>query len=282
MKKFNEIDLIENKNLRKKMMSKVKVLDKVKGLLVLPNTELMTTRMVAEWFSVGQDIIRKVVERNKTEIQENGMEFKKYAEIKTLVNCDNMSRLKISRQGTNVFSKRAVLNIAMLLRDSQVAKRVRTALLDQQEVMSDEQKTIHIDEEKELALKIMYASSKGEMMMAFNEYNTYKNRHIEQLEDKIDKQRPKVESYDAFIDGKNVNKMNSVAKSLGMGRNKLFDFLRVEKVLMSDNLPYQRYINSGYFKVKVTPIDNKGYKKNVSQTYVTAKGIDYINKLLTK
>lgn len=91
---------------------------------------------------------------------------------------------------------------------------------------------------------------------------------------------PKAEVYDTFIDGSNVQKMNDVAKSLGCGRNKLYDFLRDQKVLMKDNLPYQTYISRGYFKVKETPIRKGIYVTNKSQTFITAKGVGFIDKLL--
>ena len=251
-----ESQLIESLDLRKQMISKVEVLDKVKELVLLPNTELMTTKMVAEWYEVTQDVIRDTIRRNKDELSENGLLFKNYNEIKELVNREIFSQLKISRQGTNVFSKRAVLNVGMLLRDSEVAKRLRTTLLDQQEVISNEQKTVHIDQEKQLALSIMFAENEEDKMLAFNTYRQYKNRHIEQLEKTIQEQQPKVEKFEKFMDGSNYKKMNDVAKSLGYGRNKLYDFLREKKVLMKDNLPYQRFIDNGYFTVKENPIDD--------------------------
>lgn len=65
-----------------------------------------------------------------------------------------------------------------------------------------------------------------------------------------------------------------------MGEINYYEFLRDKKVLMSDNLPYQRYINSGHFTVKENPIQKNGFTINHSQTYVSAKGIDFINNLL--
>lgn len=117
----------------------------------------MTTRQVAEYYEVTQEVIRDNIRRNREELEQNGMKFKKYSEIKDQVNCENFSHLKISRQGTNIFSKRAVLNIGMLLRDSEIAKRVRSALLDLEEITTNEQKTISIDKEKELLLNIITA-----------------------------------------------------------------------------------------------------------------------------
>lgn len=279
---MNENNLIENKDARNEMLHKVEVLDKVKELMLLPGTDLMTTKMVAEWFEVEFKTVEKTVQRHREELTENGFTFKKYSDIKHLVNSDNMSDFKISRQGSNVFSKRAVLNIAMLLRDSEIAQRVRTALLDQQEVMTDEQKTMHIDKEKELALKIMFASNEGEKMLAFNEYNEYKNRHIKQLEETIEIQKPKAKSFDVFINASNYQKMNDVAKSLGVGRNNLFKFLREQKVLMNNNTPYQTFIERGYFIVKEKSVERGEMVFNTTQTYVTAKGVNFIHNLLSK
>lgn len=71
--------------------------------------------------------------------------------------------------------------------------------------------------------------------------------------------------------------MNQVAKVVGIGRNKLFKLLRERKKLMSNNLPYQRYVECGYFTVREVVITKDNTKH---QTLVTAKGLDWINKKL--
>jgi anti-repressor protein len=92
--------------------------------------------------------------------------------------------------------------------------------------------------------------------------------------------KPKADNYDKFLSGDNYQSMNEVAKVVGIGRNKLFDFLRRNRILMENNVPYQRYIESGYFIVKESVID-KGYAFiNTATTYVTAKGIEWIEKML--
>ena len=91
---------------------------------------------------------------------------------------------------------------------------------------------------------------------------------------------PKAEQFDKFISGENYQTMNLVAKSLGTGRNRLFKFLRDHKVLLANNVPYQRYIDAGYFVVKEKPIQMGDQVINKVQTYVTAKGVDWIAKLL--
>ena len=67
-----------------------------------------------------------------------------------------------------------------------------------------------------------------------------------------------------------------------IGRNRLFEFLRNSNVLQSNNIPYQKYIDAGYFRVieskYVTP---NGETKISLKTVVFQKGVAYINKLLS-
>ena len=59
---------------------------------------------------------------------------------------------------------------------------------------------------------------------------------------------------------------------ISVGRNRVFKWLRDEKYLMADNMPYQRWAEAGYFEVIpqiiVTP---KGNKERFT-TKITAKG----------
>ena len=93
---------------------------------------------------------------------------------------------------------------------------------------------------------------------------------LRELADKVDENKtlrlenqemkPKAEFFDAVTGSKNAIEMRNVAKILdmGIGRNKLFEFLRNENVLMKDNTPYQKYIDAGYFRVVEQKFD-KGY-----------------------
>ncbi|SEB15958.1 Phage antirepressor protein KilAC domain-containing protein [Thalassobacillus cyri] len=100
------------------------------------------------------------------------------------------------------------------------------------------------------------------------------------LQEEAERNRPKVEAHDRFISGENYQTMSIAAKSLGTGRNKLFKFLKQKKILMSNNTPYQTYIDRGYFVVKEKPIQMGGQVINKPQTYVTPKGVDYLDRLL--
>ena len=109
---------------------------------------------------------------------------------------------------------------------------------------------------------------------------------IEKQQKLISDQKPKVEFFDAVAESKTAVSMNDAAKSLNFNnvwRNKLFDILRTQKVLMSDNVPYQKYVDAGYFRVIEQKWTGKDGMPQISyKTLVYQKGIDYIRKLLEK
>lgn len=94
---------------------------------------------------------------------------------------------------------------------------------------------------------------------------------------------PKAEFFDAVADSKDAIAIGEAAKVLdmGIGRNKLFEFLRKKKVLMRDNLPYQEYIDRGYFRTVEQKYQTpEGETKISIKTLVYQKGLDYIRRLL--
>lgn len=106
---------------------------------------------------------------------------------------------------------------------------------------------------------------------------------IETQQKLIEVQKPKAEFYDDVVESKDAMSMDRVAKTLNMsiGRNKLFALLRSKKILMSNNTPYQRYVDSGWFRC----IETKFTKPNGDicinvKTVVLQKGVDAIRKLI--
>lgn len=97
---------------------------------------------------------------------------------------------------------------------------------------------------------------------------------------KVKELEPKAEVYDKLSNGINLLTFNDAAKSLGYGRNTLMKILRDRMILRHNNTPYQRYLDNGYFQVKITPISIGFVIKNQNQTYVTAKGLIWLNKTL--
>ena len=62
---------------------------------------------------------------------------------------------------------------------------------------------------------------------------------------------PKAEFFDAVAGSRDAISIGDAAKVLdmGVGQNKLFSVLRREQILQDNNIPYQIYIDRGYFRV---------------------------------
>jgi len=69
IKQIKEENFINDEQLRQKYLDKINVLEKVKDLLTLPGTEIMTTRQVAEYYEVTQEVIRDNIRRNREELE---------------------------------------------------------------------------------------------------------------------------------------------------------------------------------------------------------------------
>lgn len=187
---MNQEKLLEQKELRESVINRLEVLDSVGEILLLPNTEYATTEMVANYYKVEKKALQKLVERNRDELNTDGLSNKSYKEIKVLVNADNMSTLKIPPKGTLLFPKRAILRVGMLLRDSEIAKEIRTKLLDithDSEKGNGDMNTIinEIDEEKQLQMQLGIAICEGNMQKVVEiqtKINSIKNVRITQLE----------------------------------------------------------------------------------------------------
>jgi prophage antirepressor-like protein len=109
-------------------------------------------------------------------------------------------------------------------------------------------------------------------------------REMEKLAAENAKLLPKAEFFDAVTDSKSAISIGEVAKVLdvGIGQNKLFAFLREKKILDYHNIPYQEYIDRGYFRTIEQKYDVRGEVRISIKTLVFQKGIDYIRRLLQK
>ena len=107
----------------------------------------------------------------------------------------------------------------------------------------------------------------------------------EELKKQNEKLLPAANFAYPLCSSKDTIEIGECAKVLNknIGRNRLFEFLRNSNVLQSNNIPYQKYIDAGYFRVieskYVTP---NGETKISLKTVVFQKGVAYINKLLSK
>ena len=110
---------------------------------------------------------------------------------------------------------------------------------------------------------------------------------IEKLNERIRHDKPLVEFANQVAGTDDLIDMNAMAKlaadkNFNIGRTRLFRWLKRTGVLMSNNLPYQRYIDRGYFAVKESVFEVNGLKKTYRQTFVTGNGQLFIIGLLKK
>ena len=218
-------NLVTNKDLREELIGKVEVLDKVGTLLLLDELDMATVEMVAEYYGVTVEVVKMCVKNNRDEIENDGYKvWKKLDFNESKINLLSStktnftvglgeSELVVSNRGIALFPKRAILRIGMLLRDSEVAKEVRTQLLNVVEVVkenNDEMLTQEIDKEKQLYMNIMFATNETERAIAINEHLKYMNRYKE-----------KAKRYEEIYHSEKIYTVTEVAKDLGMSARKL-------------------------------------------------------------
>lgn len=196
--------MVDNHDLRNELIARTEVLDKVKKLLLIPEMNCMTIRQVADYYEVDIDTINRCCQRNRTEIVGDGVANKTPKVFKDLlteqdvqlvqnrtnlvIQIDDNTRLEIPNRGIKCFSKRAVLRIGMLLRDSKIAQEVRTQLLNIVEHTAEEKPellTQDIDDEEKLQAAIGKAFATGDIMefaTAAQAYTAFQRRHIDRIE----------------------------------------------------------------------------------------------------
>nr|WP_145401516.1 hypothetical protein [Paenibacillus xylanexedens] len=132
---------IDDQTLRNEYIVKTEILNKVKALSLLPDGENMTIRQASEYYEVSIETIRKVIQRNRQELSDDG--------IKTLYSKDLKEyRLTLGHDvpelnrvpSAIILNRKCLLRVGMLLRDSEVAKKVREYLLRVEEALTDSQK----------------------------------------------------------------------------------------------------------------------------------------------
>ena len=124
-----ELALTESRTMRAATADRVDVLDKVKALALLPDGVHATIEIAAGFFEVSVDAVEKAVQRNRKELEENGYVVLRGAEYRAFA-ADNLSGANPKSRTVALFTRRAILNVGQLLTESDVARQVRTYLLE--------------------------------------------------------------------------------------------------------------------------------------------------------
>ncbi|HDR3433535.1 hypothetical protein FNE58_07165 [Bacillus thuringiensis] len=302
------IDLIESKAQRDELAGRIGVLEKVRKLLLLPNMEFATTRQVAEYYEVQPEVIRQIHVRHLQELKEDGhitMTGKSLAE--KLV-CEVNSHTTVSKGNghlllkydghetqlpyatVGLYPKRSILRIGMLLRDSEVAREVRTQLLNLEEKAEASTKIAEINKEEELtteAVRAMMAGDVQGLAIANAKLVEYKNRHIKKVEAKLNevtKERDELsETVSAFIESDETYTMGEVGEEIdGLSAQALRDFLQTHGVLAQKSRgevyrPIGKYKGMKWFTTLTKK--SKWSDFTYTHTYITTKGRKEITEL---
>jgi hypothetical protein len=141
----NELILTESRTLRAQTVDRTDVLNKVKALTLLPNDMHATVEIVSSYFDTTIDAIEKVVQRNRQELADNGYVVLRGADYRTFA-ADNLSAANPKSRSVALFTRRTILNIGQLLTESDVARRVRTYLLEIEESATPEQRGVAVEQ----------------------------------------------------------------------------------------------------------------------------------------
>ena len=146
--------LTESRSLRAQHMTRTDVLDRVKALSLLSDGVHATTELVANYYEVDVETVKKLVQRNRAELDENGYEVLKGDRLRDLKR-DNLSLL--DSKTLALFTRRTILNVGQLLKASLVAEKVRSYLLDVEQIASPEVRSdaIRIAEESAARIKML-------------------------------------------------------------------------------------------------------------------------------
>lgn len=111
---------------------------------------------------------------------------------------------------------------------------------------------------------------------------------VEQLQLQVAQQQEAVDFHEQVSESADTMPVGEAAKLLGVGPQKLFVFLRAQKILMNGtggqhrNMPYQQYLDAKLFDVVERPYQTPDGKTHVNvKPVVTQKGLDYIRKRLS-
>lgn len=146
------------KKLRTKLISHIEVLDKVKEIIYLPNSNKVTTNQAADYYDVSIKTIQASLSRNRDEFISVGCYISRGHDLDIIKSICKENNLK-TKMGTpyisnkckavTILTNQGLLLLGMLLKRSSIAKKVRQYLIKLD-------KNTDIETKKETVLEIEY------------------------------------------------------------------------------------------------------------------------------
>jgi anti-repressor protein len=112
--------------------------------------------------------------------------------------------------------------------------------------------------------------TQSDQLLLFAEELIKTKEENKQLQYKTEKQQEVIDKHVVIGNNKNYTE---VAKILHIPPHKFIDYLKDNKYIMFDRMPYQKYLANGYFTIKTS---DKGYERYL----ITPKGFEYLIRVL--
>ena len=288
----NSEEILESRSIRDRYADQVDVLNKVKKLSMLPDDIHVTVEMAANYYEVEVNTLKQIIKRHRGELESDGFKVLIGSQLDEFVRYTMYPAnygISLKTRSLTLLPRRAVLRIGMLLRDSEVAKTVRSYLLNVEEKASDKQRQQAMEDEINKFKEAFFTPDNLRNIAATMEENVTLKTENHLLLQEVNVLTPKAESHDHYMAEGKATSVGQVAKVLnfrGVGRNTLFSILRKWEHFSSSptewNLPYQRYVDAGYYEIIWRLICIGDDKQQRALTLITPRGVEYIRQRLIK
>ena len=264
------------------------------------NKPVITDKQIAELlgYKKGAREVRERVSKNIKHF-ENGVhmeDLKRVLQtdtlIETLISLDyakqSITQAKniyiFSQAGFLLFLKFAEGDKAVEIYKNFIEDYFKTKAENKNMKLSIEEEIQQLKEDKKSLLGEMFMESDETRKISLFNKNEKLNNRITELEksmsekETLKKLQPELSIVDKFTNSDGYYDLKVFSKILdieNMGRNKLFKWMRDQKIFMKNNEPYQKYMD--YFKV--FPVTSKS-GMIFNKTMIKPKGITYIFKKL--
>jgi|GEM_PF-3107701 len=235
-------------------------------------SSIMKALSVADFYEVSPRTIERVLRENRSDFLLYG-DFRKTKKQLKKIGIDKFVGTKIPRKLTkiNLFNRKHIMLFACCLsQSSDVAKKVVQYLIETEGLMDSNTKI-------EALLR-----SQGDLTKTYDLPSGFLRSVYMQVCEEVQKMKLLVSFAESVGDTRNLISIGDFAKStkdsLGLGRNKLFQEMRFDGILNFRNMPYQNFVNSGYFEVVTRVINDKC----IYQPMLTGKGQIWLHKRLKK
>lgn len=253
------------------------------------NQRVVTDKMIAEIHNMRDGDVRRRIFDNINRFKENIdiIDLKQRVHQTQTLDLTELGYAKQSiTQAEHIYllSERGYAKLIKIM-DTDLAWELHDKLIDEYFVMKE---IILSDEQLKANLLLsIYNGGQGGILASKQLTEIEVKKATTPLLETIEEQKPMVDFANHVTTSSDTVDIGELAKivkneNIDIGRNRLFEYLRKNKILMSNNLPYQSYLAKKWFEVIEITKQTAYGTKMFSKTLVTGKGQVGIVELLRK